>query len=90
MVPTNQAKNERKRKPLSFCRQHDLRSSGPPQVLAYLPGSLCGSGPAEAKCLAVNPVRTCLLAVGANDPFVRIYDRRMVKLQEVIFRCRSP
>uniref|UniRef100_A0A2L2YFC7 WD and tetratricopeptide repeats protein 1 n=1 Tax=Parasteatoda tepidariorum TaxID=114398 RepID=A0A2L2YFC7_PARTP len=34
---------------------------------------------AEAKCLAVNPLRPELLAVGANDPYVRLYDRRMIK-----------
>ncbi|XP_067628800.1 WD and tetratricopeptide repeats protein 1 [Eurosta solidaginis] len=33
---------------------------------------------AEAKCLAINPRRTELLAVGANDPYARIYDRRML------------
>lgn len=33
---------------------------------------------AETKCLAVNPTRPELLAVGANDPFVRLYDRRMI------------
>ncbi|XP_037079395.1 WD and tetratricopeptide repeats protein 1-like [Pollicipes pollicipes] len=36
------------------------------------------AGPAsEAKCVAVSPARPDLLAVGANDPFVRVYDRRM-------------
>lgn len=35
---------------------------------------------AEAKCLAVNPTRPHLLAVGANDCYVRLYDRRMVKV----------
>jgi len=35
---------------------------------------------AEAKCLAINPVRADHIAVGANDPFVRIYDRRMIKI----------
>lgn len=34
----------------------------------------------EAKCLAVNPIKTELLAVGANDPYIRIYDRRMIRL----------
>ncbi|XP_063241067.1 WD and tetratricopeptide repeats protein 1 [Bacillus rossius redtenbacheri] len=34
---------------------------------------------AEAKCLAINPRRPELLAVGANDPYVRVYDRRMIK-----------
>ena len=33
---------------------------------------------AEAKCIAVNPTRPEYLAVGANDPFVRMYDRRML------------
>lgn len=33
---------------------------------------------AEAKCLAINPFRPELLAVGANDPYVRLYDRRMI------------
>ncbi|GLG95424.1 Protein will die slowly, partial [Gryllus bimaculatus] len=34
---------------------------------------------AEAKCLSINPVRPELLAVGANDPYIRLYDRRMIK-----------
>lgn len=38
---------------------------------------------AEAKCMAVNPTRPELIAVGANDPFVRMYDRRMIKLGQV-------
>uniref|UniRef100_A0A2S2QA93 WD and tetratricopeptide repeats protein 1 n=1 Tax=Sipha flava TaxID=143950 RepID=A0A2S2QA93_9HEMI len=32
----------------------------------------------EAKCLDINQLRTEQLAVGANDPYVRLYDRRMV------------
>ncbi|KAH9500217.1 WD and tetratricopeptide repeats containing protein [Bulinus truncatus] len=35
---------------------------------------------AEAKCLAINPLRPEMLAVGANDPYVRVYDRRMLNL----------
>ncbi|XP_047487482.1 WD and tetratricopeptide repeats protein 1-like isoform X2 [Penaeus chinensis] len=35
---------------------------------------------AECKCITVNPSRPELLAVGASDPYVRIYDRRMIKL----------
>ncbi|CAL4137291.1 unnamed protein product [Meganyctiphanes norvegica] len=35
---------------------------------------------AEVKCITVNPCRPELLAVGANDPYIRIYDRRMIKL----------
>lgn len=42
---------------------------------------------AEGKCIAINPLRTEMLAVGANDPYVRLYDRRMIKLatDHVIF-----
>lgn len=32
----------------------------------------------EAKCVEVNPCQSELLAVGCNDPFVRLYDRRML------------
>lgn len=44
---------------------------------------------AEAKCLAINPQRPELLAVGANDPYIRLYDRRMIKptTVEVYFWC---
>lgn len=33
---------------------------------------------AEAKCIAINPLKPEMLAVGANDPYVRLYDRRMI------------
>lgn len=33
----------------------------------------------EIKCLEVNPTKPQYIAVGANDCFVRMYDRRMVK-----------
>ncbi|KAB0795042.1 hypothetical protein PPYR_04829 [Photinus pyralis] len=33
----------------------------------------------EVKCIAVNPVRSHLIAIGANDCFIRLFDRRMVK-----------
>ncbi|KAF5281774.1 hypothetical protein FQA39_LY17693 [Lamprigera yunnana] len=33
----------------------------------------------EVKCIAVNPVRPYLIAIGANDCFIRLFDRRMVK-----------
>lgn len=32
----------------------------------------------EAKCLDINQLRTEQLAVGASDPYVRLYDRRMI------------
>lgn len=38
---------------------------------------------AEVKCLAVNQMRPELIAVGANDQYVRLYDRRMIKLGKV-------
>lgn len=42
----------------------------------------CGHD-AEAKCIAVNPFQEEIIAVGANDPFVRLYDRRMIKLTDL-------
>ncbi|KAL5285981.1 WDTC1 family protein [Megaselia abdita] len=33
----------------------------------------------EAKCIAVNPRRSEFIAVGANDVYARLYDRRMIK-----------
>lgn len=42
------------------------------------------TGPnAEAKCVAVNQRRSELLAVGANDVYARVYDRRMLTLGQV-------
>lgn len=35
---------------------------------------------AEGKCITVNPLRTEMLAVGSNDPYIRLYDRRMIKV----------
>lgn len=32
----------------------------------------------EAKCLAINPRKTEQIALGTNDPYARIYDRRML------------
>lgn len=63
-------------------RQFDVRSphtcrSESPNILISL--KRCFGRLAEAKCLSINPVRSELLAVGANDPYVRIYDRRMIR-----------
>jgi WD and tetratricopeptide repeats protein 1 len=33
----------------------------------------------EAKCLDINQLKTEQLAVGANDQYVRLYDRRMIR-----------
>ncbi|XP_071955811.1 WD and tetratricopeptide repeats protein 1-like [Antedon mediterranea] len=40
---------------------------------------------AECKCLAINQYRPELLAVGANDPYVRLYDVRMLSPHSVRF-----
>ena len=37
----------------------------------------------EFKCIAINPVRPEFMAVGANDPYVRVYDRRMLTCQSM-------
>lgn len=65
-------------------RQYDLRqahSCQPHQecrnVLINLKASCQHS---QCKCLAVNPVRSEQLAVGCLDPFVRLYDTRMLSL----------
>ena len=67
--------------------QHDLRAShtcaadskNPKNVLIDLRSYL--GMKAEAKCLAVNPIRPEMMAVGASDPFIRLYDRRMIKVK---------
>ncbi|KAH3888973.1 hypothetical protein DPMN_013018 [Dreissena polymorpha] len=37
----------------------------------------------EFKCIAINPTRPELIALGANDPYVRVYDRRMLTCQSL-------
>ncbi|XP_054637431.1 WD and tetratricopeptide repeats protein 1 isoform X2 [Dunckerocampus dactyliophorus] len=76
-------------------RQYDLReSSKHSQVLIDLT-EFCGKL-MEAKCLAVNPRNNNYMAVGASDPFVRLYDIRMIhncrksSLVRAIFENRSP
>lgn len=74
--------------------QHDLRTphncgvsrSGRKSVLVDLTNHM-GRG-AEAKCMAVSEARPELVAVGANDPYIRMYDRRMIKLGQVGHRFR--
>ncbi|XP_005097163.1 WD and tetratricopeptide repeats protein 1 [Aplysia californica] len=61
--------------------QFDLRCSStsttaPNNVLVNLNAHMGHN--TEAKCLAINPLRPEMLAVGANDPYVRVYDRRML------------
>ncbi|XP_017752740.1 PREDICTED: WD and tetratricopeptide repeats protein 1 isoform X2 [Eufriesea mexicana] len=38
---------------------------------------------AEGKCISVNPKKPELIAIGANDAYIRMYDRRMIKLSQV-------
>lgn len=40
---------------------------------------------AEVKCISINQRRPDLLAVGANDPYARIFDRRMITLSQVAY-----
>ena len=73
--------------------QFDLRDpelstgSHPKNVLINLNAHM---GPhAEAKCLAINPRCPDQLAVGANDPYVRLYDRRMLSCKSIQFPTQS-
>jgi len=73
--------------------QFDLRAphnciNGPSQILINL---LSHAGThSEVKSIAVNPLRTEQLAVGANDPFVRLYDRRMIKITSLKYESERP
>lgn len=61
-----------------FCyRQYDLRESSKRSEVLIDLTEFCGQL-VEAKCLAVNPRDNNYLAVGANGPFVRLYDIRMI------------
>ncbi|THD28587.1 26S proteasome non-ATPase regulatory subunit 7 [Fasciola hepatica] len=44
---------------------------------------------AEAKCLALNPFRAEMLAVGGNDPYVHLYDRRKLTLHSITQLVRA-
>ncbi|XP_038850060.1 WD and tetratricopeptide repeats protein 1-like [Salvelinus namaycush] len=58
-------------------RQYDLRESSKRSEVLIDLTEYCGQL-VEAKCLAVNPQNNNYLAVGANGPFVRLYDMRMI------------
>ncbi len=63
-----------------FCinRETDIRA--PPGDAGVLVHLLAVTGTStQAKCLAINPVMPEYMAVGGNDPFVRMYDRRNLK-----------
>lgn len=63
-----------------FIREFDTRERSGGRVLVDLTVH-CGPS-AECKCVAMNPVDSNSIAVGANDPYVRLYDRRMVKADD--------
>lgn len=70
-----------------YVLQFDIRephscSSGSKVVLLDLCDQI--SKNTEVKCVAINPRRPELLAVGANDPYARIYDRRMISLRNIV------
>ncbi|XP_057690774.1 WD and tetratricopeptide repeats protein 1 isoform X1 [Corythoichthys intestinalis] len=59
-------------------RQYDLRESSKRSEVIIDLTKFCGQL-AEAKCLAINPRDNNYMAVGANCPFVRLYDIRMIQ-----------
>lgn len=70
-----------------YVLQFDIRephscSSGSKVVLLDLRDQI--SKNIEVKCVAINPRRPELLAVGLNDPYARVYDRRMISLRNIV------
>ena len=69
--------------PLAF-RQFDLReahlnhSTNNGNCKNILIDLFLHVGSCEVKCIEVNPCQSELLAVGCSDPYVRLYDRRML------------
>ena len=70
------------------CRQFDLRqphscaqNSRCSNIIINLNTHVATSS--EAKCIAINPLRPELIAVGSSDPFTRIYDTRMLTLHSI-------
>jgi hypothetical protein len=70
---------------LIFHRETDIRA--PPTEASVLVNLMSVLGrTAEAKCLSINSRKPEQIAVGANDPFVRVYDRRKLKAQLIEVR----
>jgi len=63
--------------------QWDTREKWEPGDTNVLINLVKHVGKAEVKCIAVNPTQPELIAIGANDPYVRIYDRRKLTLQKL-------
>jgi WD and tetratricopeptide repeat-containing protein 1 len=68
--------------------QHDIRAPSN-EVTKLLLNYTIGSNFSETKCLSINENKPHLLAVGCNDPFARVYDRRMIKLKSFSSRITS-
>lgn len=68
--------------------QHDIRAPSN-EVTKLLLNYTIGSNFSETKCLSLNENKPHLLAVGCNDPFARVYDRRMIKLKSFSSRITS-
>lgn len=72
-----------------YVLQHDIRcdpSKVTTLLVNYAGSRLKSSQYLESKCIAINPVRSELLAVGANDPYARVYDRRMMRTRHIVSR----
>ncbi|VVC32811.1 Hypothetical protein CINCED_3A009379 [Cinara cedri] len=74
-------------------RQHDLRlghdcTSSTTNIILVTTNNTKGDR-IEAKCLDINQLRTEQIAVGASDPYVRLYDRRMIRSLSS-FTMKSP
>ncbi|ETN62216.1 wd and tetratricopeptide repeat protein [Anopheles darlingi] len=66
--------------------QHDLRQQHgcdrqDANVLIDLKNNIISMP--EVKCIAINPLRPEMMAIGANDIYTRVYDRRMISLTRV-------
>lgn len=70
-----------------YVLQFDIRephscSMGSKVVLLDLNDNM--SNHREVKCVAINPRRPELIGVGSNDPYARLYDRRMISLRNTV------
>lgn len=59
-------------------RERHICNNAVPKNLLINLNTIVGPN-AEAKCLTINPLQPELVAVGANDPYIRLFDRRMIR-----------
>lgn len=67
-----------------FFRQYDLREQHDCNTMSKVLIDL--SRGSEVKCISVHPTKPHYIAIGANDCYIRLYDRRKLKpfaIQEV-------